>query len=75
MVDDQSKKKKASHEGGNSDKRSKRSLMNSSGKKINTEDLVDKSSRKGKNDPIQIIQPVKEPSEKPKSEQKINKDK
>lgn len=49
--------------------------MNSSGKKINTEDLVDKSSRKGKNDPIQIIQPVKEPSEKPKSEQKVNKDK
>jgi len=63
---DEQKKKKASHEGGNSDKFSKRSLMNSSGRKINSDDIVDRSSRRGKNDPIQIMQPKPEPSERSK---------
>jgi hypothetical protein len=57
LIDDQNKKKKAAHEGGNSDKISKKSRMNSSGRKILSDDLVDKSSKKGKNDPIQIMLP------------------
>ena len=73
IVEDNIKKKKASHEGGNSDKFSKRSLMNSSGRKINSDDIVDKSSRRGKNDPIQIIQPRNEPTSEKKRESEKSK--
>ena len=52
LMDEQNKKKKTSHEGGNSDKLSRRSRYNSSGKKINSDDLVDRSTHKGKNDPV-----------------------
>lgn len=57
LIDEQNKKKKASHEGGNSDKHSRRSLLTSSGRKIKSDELIDRSTKKGKNDPISIIQP------------------
>jgi len=47
LVDETNRKKKASHEGGNSDKYdtgSRNSRMASSGKKIKSDDLVDRST-------------------------------
>ena len=57
MIDEHNRRKKASHEGGNSDNYSRRSHMNSSGRKINSDELVDKSTHRSKNDPLQIMVP------------------
>lgn len=60
IIDEHNRRKKSSHEGGGSDKYSRKSLMNSSGRKINTDELVDKSTHKSKNDPVQIMLPRRE---------------
>lgn len=77
LMEENSKKKKASHEGGHSDRYdtlSGRSKLTGSGKKIKSDEWVDRSTQKGKNDPVSIMHPGADSNADPKKAEDLPKE-
>jgi len=56
-MEEWARKRKATLEGGEGDNVPKRLRMNASGKKILSDDIIDKSTKKSKNEPVVIMEP------------------
>lgn len=68
LIEQQNRKRQ--NEGGFSDKTShlSRSLLNSSGKRIKSDDIIDSSTKKGRDDPISIMHPEDDKDKSKKSD-------